>query len=276
MSMFCYQCQETAKNTGCTVKGVCGKTDDLAAMQDLLIYVLKGISIYSMEARKKGLEKGDVSKFIFDSLFMTITNANFDKQRFIDKITEGLLLRNSIEKMMQEREIVLNKSNLHNSATWNPSSTNEYEEKARNVGVLSTENEDVRSLRELVIYGLKGMAAYAEHAANLGYTDKEVIEFMEKGLVATTNDNLSIEELVALVIECGEKGVKVMALLDKANTTTYGNPEITKVNIGVKDNPSILISGHDLKDMEELLEQTEGTGVDVYTHSEMLPAHYYP
>jgi len=276
MSMFCFQCQETAKGTGCTLSGVCGKKEDVANLQDVLIYVLKGLSVYAEEARKHGVEKEEVNKFIFDGLFMTITNANFDKQRFVKRIAEGIALRNKFAGELQNKGISILKESLHHAATWNPISEKEYEEKAHEVGVLSTENEDVRSLRELLVYGIKGMAAYAEHAYNLGYSDKDVFAFMQKGLAATTNDKLSADELIALVMECGAKGVSVMALLDKANTSTYGNPEITKVNIGVKNNPGILISGHDLKDMEVLLEQTDGTGVDIYTHSEMLPAHYYP
>ncbi|MBN1639267.1 MAG: hypothetical protein JW866_09880, partial [Ignavibacteriales bacterium] len=228
MSMFCFQCQETAKNIGCTIKGVCGKTEDVAQMQDLLVYVLKGISIYSSEAQKHNVEMEDVSKFIFDSMFMTITNANFDKQRFIEKVMEGIALRKSIENKFQVKGLSIDKNKLHHSATWDPTSENEFEEKAKTVGVLATENEDVRSLRELITYGLKGVAAYAEHAGNLGYSDKEIIDFMQEGLAATTDDNLSVDELVSLVMKCGETGVKVMALLDKANTTTYGNPEITK------------------------------------------------
>ncbi|MDD3876248.1 MAG: hydroxylamine reductase [Bacteroidales bacterium] len=274
--MFCFQCQETAKGVGCTIAGVCGKKEDLAQMQDVLIYVLKGLSIYAIEARKHGKENDVVNKFVFDGLFMTITNANFDKARFVEKISEGIKLRQDIEVDLDKAGIKIDKSKLHHSALWNPMSTKEYELMAPSVGVLSTNNEDIRSLRELLVYGIKGMAAYAEHAFNLGYTDNNLFKFMQEGLAATTNNNLTAEELVALVLECGSKGVSVMALLDKANTSTYGNPEISKVNIGVKGNPGILISGHDLKDMEELLKQTENSGVDIYTHSEMLPAHYYP
>lgn len=276
MSMFCFQCQETAKGTGCTLAGVCGKKEDVAQMQDVLIYIMKGLSVYATEGRKKGIENEEVNKFIFDGLFMTITNANFHKQRFYDKIAAGINLRQGFAKELKEKGVILSVEQLHPSATWTPASIAEYEEMAPKVGVLSTKDDDVRSLRELVIYGIKGMAAYAEHAYNLGYSDKEVFAFMQKGLAATIDDTLSAEQLVNLVMECGAHGVKVMALLDKANTATYGNPEVTKVNIGVSNKPGILISGHDLKDMEQLLAQTEGTGVDVYTHSEMLPAHYYP
>ena len=274
MGMFCYQCQEASKGTGCTVRGVCGKTDDVANMQDLLIYVLKGISIYSTRARELGVENEEVNKFVVNGLFMTITNANFDKARFIETITKALELREVIKAELVNAGGVID-GNLPECATWT-GTTEEFESKSMNVGVLKTENEDVRSLRELVIYGIKGMAAYAEHAYNLGYENNDIYAFMQKGLAQTTNDSLSVDELVALVLECGKYGVDAMALLDEANTTTYGNPEITKVNIGVRNNPGILISGHDLKDMEELLKQTEGTGVDVYTHSEMLPANYYP
>ena len=274
MSMFCYQCQEASKGTGCTVRGVCGKTDDLANMQDLLMYVLKGISIYSTRARELGVENAEVNKFVVDGLFMTITNANFDKARFIERITKALELRAVIKTELVNAGGVI-ESNLPECATWT-GTAEEFESKSMNVGILKTENEDVRSLRELVVYGIKGMAAYAEHAYNLGYEKTDLYAFMQKGLAQTTNDSLTADELVALVLECGKYGVDAMALLDEANTTTYGNPELTKVNIGVRNNPAILISGHDLKDMEELLKQTEGTGVDVYTHSEMLPANYYP
>ena len=275
MSMFCFQCQETAKGTGCTVKGVCGKTDDVAQMQDLLIYVLKGISILAIEGRKVKIENEKVNRFITDSLFMTITNANFDKQRFISQIVKGLEFRGSLQKELENSGAKISLRELHDAATW-IASPDEFPIKAATIGVQSTTNEDVRSLRELLVYGIKGIAAYAEHARNLGFEENGLYEFMQKGLAATTNDNLSADELVGLVMECGKYGVDVMALLDKANTTTYGNPEITKVNIGVRNNPGILISGHDLRDLEDLLKQTEGTGVDVYTHSEMLPAHYYP
>ena len=269
MSMFCFQCQETAQNKGCTVKGVCGKTPDVANLQDLLIYLLKGISRYTVEMRKKGIEvPADTNHFIMESLFMTITNANFDKDRFVTRIKEAFVLRDTLA-------VATGITADCECMTWKGNTVEEMEAKATTVGVLATENEDVRSLRELLIYGLKGMAAYAEHAVNLGFDDADIHAFMQEALVATTKE-LSADELTALVLKCGEYGVKTMALLDKANTSTYGNPEITKVNIGVRSNPAILISGHDLRDIQDLLEQTEGTGVDVYTHSEMLPAHYYP
>ncbi|WP_280748164.1 hydroxylamine reductase [Parabacteroides sp. PF5-9] len=268
--MFCYQCQETAMNKGCTIKGVCGKTSDVANLQDLLIFLLKGISHYTVELRKKGVEvSAQTNHFVMESLFMTITNANFDKERFVKRIHEAIALR---DKLATEAGNVTTDCDC---TTWKGNSLEEMETKAATVGVLKTENEDVRSLRELLTYGLKGMAAYAEHAVNLGFDDENIHVFMQEALVATTQE-LSADELTALVLKCGEYGVKTMALLDKANTSTYGNPEITKVNIGVRNNPAILISGHDLRDMQDLLEQTAGTGVDVYTHSEMLPAHYYP
>ena len=271
--MFCYQCQEAAKGSGCEVKGVCGKTPEVSALQDLLIYQLKGLSHYTTALRLLGIENEAANLFITDSLFMTITNANFDYERFVNRIREGFKLRSQLKATLLENKVELEKTEL---LTWTAFTAAEMELIAERVGVLSTENEDVRSLRELTIYGLKGMAAYVEHAQNLGYNDNEVHAFIQKALVATTNDALTADELTALVLETGKWGVTVMALLDKANTSTYGNPEITKVNLGVRNNPGILISGHDLKDMEELLKQTEGTGVDVYTHSEMLPANYYP
>ncbi len=275
MSMFCFQCQETAKGTGCTVRGVCGKTDDVARMQDLLVFVTKGISILGTIGRNERFSSGKVDRFVQEALFTTITNANFDKAKIISKIQEGIAIREELRNELKKHGIAIPEK-LHSSSSWTPSSESDMEAKAVLIGVLSTENEDIRSLRELVIYGVKGMAAYAEHASNLGYSNDDVDGFIQKALAATTDDSLSADELVKLVLETGKHGVDVMALLDKANTTTYGNPEITKVNIGVRNNPAILISGHDMKDMEELLRQTEGTGVDVYTHSEMLPANYYP
>ncbi len=273
--MFCYQCQETAKNTGCTVKGVCGKTADVANLQDLLMFLCKGISHYTVRLREKGIEIAEINKFITDSLFMTITNANFDKSRFIARILMAYEMRNAAkERLIGSGGRV--DDITYDGALWVGETEDEMAEKASETGILHTENEDVRSLRELTIYGLKGMAAYGEHAYNLGYESNDIYAFMQRALVATTDDALPLEALIALVLETGKYGVQVMALLDKANTSNYGNPEITKVNLGVRNNPGILISGHDMKDMEELLKQTEGTGVDVYTHSEMLPANYYP
>lgn len=274
MSMFCFQCQEAAQGKGCSMRGVCGKTADVANLQDLLIYTLKGIAAYNLAARAAGINNAAADAFIMESLFATITNANFTKADFIARIKRGLELREQIKNELAAAGKAATVA--HDSATWSASSDAEFEAKALRVGVLATENEDVRSLRELLTYGLKGMAAYAEHAYTLGYAQDEIFAFTDKALVATTDDNLSADELVALVMECGKFGVDVMALLDKANTATYGNPEITKVNLGVRANPAILISGHDLKDLEELLIQTQNSGVDVYTHGEMLPAHYYP
>lgn len=275
MGMFCFQCQETAKGTGCTVRGVCGKPDDVAKMQDLLIYVLKGISVYSVEARKLGVMDEETDKFIMESLFSTITNVNFDKQAFVERVKQALVLREKMKETLVKAGGKL-EAGLPDAALWTGTTEAEFDRKAETVGVLATENEDIRSLRQLITYGLKGISAYAKHAYVLGYQDEEVMGFMQKALAATLDDTLGADELVALTMETGKNGVTVMALLDQANTTTYGHPEITKVNIGVRNNPGILISGHDLKDLEELLQQTEGTGVDVYTHSEMLPAHYYP
>lgn len=271
--MFCYQCQEAAKGSGCEVKGVCGKTPEVSALQDLLIYQIKGLSHYTTALRLLEIENDAANTFITDSLFMTITNANFDYERFVTRIREGFKLRSELKAILHENKIELPHNEL---LSWTAITAQEMESIAHHVGVLATVNEDIRSLRELVIYGLKGMAAYLEHASNLGSFDNEAHAFTQRALVATTNDSLTADELTALVLETGKMGVQVMALLDKANTTSYGNPEITKVNLGVRNNPGILISGHDLKDMEELLKQTEGTGVDVYTHSEMLPANYYP
>lgn len=272
--MFCFQCQEAAKGIGCTIKGVCGKTSDVANLQDTLLFVLKGISWYNEKLRVQKLNPAKVDKFVFDGLFSTITNANFDKESFSKRIIKALQLRSELHSRCLAANIRLPK-NHPDFAAWKGSTVEEFENKAKEVGILSTENEDIRSLRELVIYGVKGLAAYAEHAWNLGKSNDDIFAFMQRALVATTED-LAVDELVTLTLETGKYGVEVMALLDAANTETYGNPEATKVNIGVRNNPAILISGHDLKDMEDLLQQTEGTGVDVYTHSEMLPAHYYP
>lgn len=275
MSMFCFQCQETAKGTGCTIAGVCGKTEKVANMQDLLVFVVKGMSFYTTRLRELGIENDVANKFIIDSLFMTITNANFDQERFVNRIREGLKLREVLKKTLIKAGGKVPAA-PDESATWTGETVEEFEAKNVSIGVLSTKNEDIRSLRQLVTYGLKGMAAYTEHAYNLGFEDKSIYKFIQDSLVATTDGSLGADQLVALVLETGRFGVTAMALLDKANTTKYGNPEITKVNIGVRNNPGILISGHDLRDMEDLLKQTDGTGVDVYTHSEMLPANYYP
>jgi hydroxylamine reductase len=267
--MFCYQCQETAKNTGCTIKGVCGKTEEVANMQDLLIYVCKGLSYIAIEARKQGIETNQESKFIANALFMTITNANFDNDSIIGAINDCLKFRDNLKSKI--------KVNIaHDSVQWTGTSIIDFENKATQIGVLSTDsNEDIRSLKQYVTYGLKGMAAYAEHAFNLGFKQDDIFEFIQEGLVMTTKDQ-DINSMLDWTMRTGEYGVKVMALLDKANTTTYGNPEISKVKIGAGKNPGILVSGHDLNDLEQLLIQTEGKGINIYTHSEMLPAHAYP
>lgn len=268
--MFCFQCQETAGCTGCTNSGVCGKKPEVAAMQDLLIYVTKGLSAVTTELRKEGKEiQDEIDHLVVMNLFTTITNVNFDRESITERITETLDIK---EKLLTE---TANREQLPQAAVWNGTET-EFDKKAAEVGILSTENEDIRSLRELITYGLKGLAAYEKHAFALLHNDKELDAFLQRALAATLDDSLTAEDLTALTLETGKYGVQVMALLDKANTETYGNPEITKVNIGVRNNPGILISGHDLRDLEMLLEQTQGTGVDVYTHSEMLPAHYYP
>jgi hydroxylamine reductase len=275
MSMFCYQCQETAKGTGCTIRGVCGKDDEVAAIQDLLVYVTKGVSILATIASENHYSSAKVDRFVLEALFTTITNANFNKEVIVQKVWQGISVREELRKEMIDKGINI-PAVLHSSTYWTPSSVEDMEAKAALIGVLSTSDEDVRSLRELIIYGVKGIAAYAEHADNQGYTAENVNSFIQRALAATTDDSLSVAELTSLVLETGKHGVDVMALLDKANTTSYGNPEITEVNIGVGNKPGILISGHDLRDMEDLLRQTEGTGIDVYTHSEMLPANYYP
>ena len=268
--MFCFQCQETAGCSGCTVSGVCGKKPDVAAMQDLLVYVTKGISAVTTQLRSEEKEIDDnVNHQIIVNLFTTITNANFDKESIITRIKETLEIKEELLKKVENRD------GVPEAAFWN-GTEDTFEDKASHVGILATENEDIRSLRELITYGLKGLAAYAKHAAALAHTDEEIDAFLQKALAVTTDDALSAEELIALTLETGNFGVRVMELLDKANTAAYGNPEITKVNIGVGKNPGILVSGHDLHDLEMLLEQTQGTGVDIYTHSEMLPAHYYP
>ncbi len=274
--MFCYQCQETAKETGCTTRGVCGKTDDVANIQDLLIYVVKGLAVYHNKAREHNLAERTIDRFIVESLFTTITNANFNHDVFVERVRKGIEMRRQIAEKLKDAGVAINESSLSDCARWEGHTVEEITNHAPHIGVLSTKDENIRSMRELIVYGLKGIAAYAEHAMNLGYEDDEIYSFMQKALEVTLDDGLNLEGLVKWVLETGSCGVKVMALLDKANTSTYGHPEFTKVNIGVGKNPGILISGHDLKDMEELLQQTEGTGIDVYTHSEMLPAHYYP
>lgn len=269
--MFCFQCQETAGNKGCMFGGVCGKKPETANLQDLLIYVTKGLSEITTRLRSEGKEiPAAIDRLITTNLFMTITNANFDDDRFIDRINETLSSRDELFEQLHDD------TGLSDAASWQYRTAEERTLKADKVGVLDTRNEDLLSLRELTLYGLKGMAAYNKHANVLGYADTAIDAFLQKALAKTLDDSLSTDDLISLVLETGSFGVKVMALLDTANTSTYGNPEITKVELGVRNNPAILISGHDLRDLEMLLEQTANTGVDVYTHSEMLPAHYYP
>jgi len=277
--MFCFQCQETAKNQGCTIKGVCGKPEKTANLQDLLIHVLKGIAVYGNKLKEFNVLDKETSRFTAKALFSTITNTGWDDDRFVAMIREGLKrrdqLRDKFLSVYQEKNGNEFAEALPDAATWFSDNPAEFAEKAKSVGVLATENEDVRSLRELLIIGLKGVAAYADHAAILGFEQDDIYQFIMEAMASTTKD-LSVDEMVGLVMKAGETAVNTMALLDKANTTTYGHPEITEVNIGVRGNPGILISGHDLKDMEELLKQTAGTGIDVYTHGEMLPANCYP
>ena len=281
--MFCYQCQETAKGTGCTTLGVCGKTSETSGLQDLLLYTEKGVAAYSTIFRKEGkakeLIKNKVNRYLINSLFITITNANFDDAAISDEIKAGLKLREELKALATDEEKKEAEKYGADLVNWYYESDEDlikFSENQSVVGVLRTENEDVRSLRELVMYGLKGMAAYAEHAFNLGKTNEEIFAFIEKALLGTMDNNLTVDELVALVMETGEYGVKVMALLDEANTSALGRPEITKVKIGAGKRPGILISGHDLWDLKQLLEQSKDSGVDIYTHSEMLPGHGYP
>jgi len=269
MGMFCFQCQETAGGKGCNIRGVCGKTETVAKLQDLLIYTLKGISEIVVKSKIDITGIKNINHEVLSSLFMTITNANFDEDSLVKQITKMISRR---EELRKTTGIDI----LQDASTFVVASKEDMLEKASSIGVLSCENEDVRSLREMITYGLKGMAAYTEHAKNLGFENIEINTFIYEALAALLDDSKTADDLVALTLKTGEYGVKAMALLDNANTTRFGNPEITEVNIGVRKNPAILISGHDLTDLEQLLEQTKGTGVDVYTHSEMLPAHYYP
>ncbi|MEW6534157.1 MAG: hydroxylamine reductase [Candidatus Auribacterota bacterium] len=273
MGMFCYQCQETAMNKGCTVRGVCGKNEEVAKLQDLLIFILKGISFWGVQARKNGKEDKNANLFVAQGLFSTITNANFDPDAFIDFIKTALETRESLKKLAGKTA-----GAVPDAAQWTPSNLSKETllKKAESVGVLSQDNEDVRSLRELLIYGIKGMAAYTDHAYVLDFEDNDILAFMQEGLAATLDDSLSADALVGLVLKCGEYSVKAMALLDKANTETFGKPEITTVSTGLKKGPGILVSGHDLRDLRDLLDQTQGKGINVYTHGEMLPANAYP
>ncbi|UCZ53475.1 hydroxylamine reductase [Bacillus shivajii] len=276
MSMFCNQCQEAMKNIGCNLDvGVCGKPSELSNLMDLLIFTLKGVSEYNQQARKAGINRPETDRLIIEGLFTTITNANFDDDMIADRIEKALVEREVIKAELK-KEGTLEES-FKDFAVWTGNRSDfKAKSEEKYVGILGTDNEDIRSLRSLVLFGLKGMAAYAEHADNLGHRNDEVFDFIEKALIATEDDSMTADDLTNLVMETGKFGVDVMALLDQANTSTYGHPEMTEVEIGVRNNPAILVSGHDLKDFEELLEQTKGTGVDVYTHSEMLPANYYP
>lgn len=273
MSMFCYQCQETALNTGCTRAGVCGKPSEIANLQDLLLFVTKGVSFYNLKAREHGVKNEQAVLFPVESLFITLTNVNFSRAAIVEQIKAGLRIKDALQIQLKYAGVTV--EDAPEAATWS-GTPEEFDAKGAEVGVLATDNEDIRCLRQLITYGVKGMSAYYHHADVLGVKDEEIVLFIQKALVATLDDNLSADELVALVMETGKYGVNALALLDKANTETYGNPELSTVNIGVKQNPGILISGHDYKDLEELLNQTAGTGIDVYTHGEMLPAHYYP
>lgn len=269
MSMFCYQCQETLKNSGCVKRGVCGKEEPTANMQDLLVHTLKGIALHAREAQRQGVEvPSPIGRFVVEALFTTITNVDFDTNHVAKIVEQSLVVRD------QAKALHKGEGPQHDAATWT-GTPDAFPGKAASIGVLATENEDVRSLRELLIYGLKGIAAYADHAAVLGHEDPTIYAFVIEALASTTQD-LSSDELVNMVMKAGESAVAVMALLDKANTSAYGKPEMTQVNLGVRDRPGILISGHDLKDLEELLEQSKDAGVDIYTHGEMLPAHAYP
>ena len=281
--MFCYQCQETAKGTGCTTIGVCGKDAETSGLQDLLIHTDKGVAAYSSVLRKNGKAKelieGKVNRYLVNSLFITITNANFDDDAILDEIKAGLKLREELKALATDEEKKEAEKYGADLVNWYYESNEDlikFSENQSVVGVLRTENEDVRSLRELIVYGLKGLAAYAEHAFNLGKTSEEIFAFVEEALLGTMDDSLTAEQLVALTMKTGEYGVKVMALLDEANTSVLGTPEITKVKIGAGKRPGILISGHDLWDLKQLLEQSKDSGVDIYTHSEMLPGHGYP
>lgn len=271
--MYCYQCQEAAGGTACTKSGVCGKPADVADLQDLLVYALAGVSVYAAALNGKNDRTPAADTSVVEGLFATITNVNFDRNAFVERIFAALTVRDELRSQWLAAGF---SQPLPDAALWNAGSETDLVDKARRVGVLRTENEDVRSLRELLVYGVKGMAAYAHHAARLGAEDRAVYAFMHRALASTLDDTLGADELVALVLECGKHGVNVMALLDRANTGAFGAPEITKVSLGVGANPGILVSGHDLRDLEELLVQTQGAGVDVYTHGEMLPAHYYP
>jgi len=274
--MFCFQCQEALGNKGCTKIGVCGKPPLVANLQDLLIYSLKGISWLNLKARENGINEETTDRFLLEGLFSTVTNVNFDQEFFLGRIREAVALREKLKSRLQSAGFRPEELDRHPAVSWTYQTDEDLINLSTTVGVLSTKDEDVRALRELITYGVKGIAAYAYHAYQLGFKDDGIYHFMEKALASTLDDSLNVDQLTSLVLETGKYGVETMALLDRANTSTYGHPEITRVDIGVRNNPGILISGHDLKDLEQLLEQTAGTGVDVYTHGEMLPAQYYP
>ncbi|MGM0446051.1 MAG: hydroxylamine reductase [Bacillota bacterium] len=273
--MFCYQCQEAGGQKGCITQGICGKEEDTANLQDLLIYVLKGISVYLKELKNNNIKTPEIDYYIIDSLFSTITNSNFDNKMLLNKIKDGLKYKDNCWNQIQKNNIKLEENHFE-AAAWNEKNEDEFFNKAKKVGVLTEMDENIRSLKEIITYGLKGIAAYTEHAYHLGYKNKEIFDFIPNTLNEITKDNLSQEKLLELVLKTGEIGVKAMQLLDKANTESFGNPEISEVNLGTNDRPGILISGHDLKDMEELLIQTKDSGIDIYTHGEMMPANYYP
>jgi len=279
--MFCYQCQETARNQGCTVKGVCGKTDDVAKLQDLLLYITKGVAVWSSKAREYGIAREEADAFMLEALFTTVTNVNFDPERIYQLIKYGLQIRELVKAEFMAAYQHKNKKNysepIPEQGSWDSTAgIGEFIAKGATVGVLACQHEDLRSLREILLYGVKGMAAYAQHASILGYRQEEIIRFIEKALVATMDDTLAQGDLLALILEAGKVSVTTLALLDNANTTSYGIPVVTEVFTGTVAGPGILVSGHDLKDLAELLAQTEQTGVNVYTHGEMLPAHAYP
>nr|WP_218915815.1 hydroxylamine reductase [Spirochaeta thermophila] len=271
--MFCFQCQEAARGTGCEIRGVCGKTDEVSNLQDVLIHVLKGVAFYHRAAREAGIESQKAEDLIIEGLFTTVTNVNFDPDDFVKRIHQALHVRETLRKSLHESGIRLQEPDF---ARWHEGSPTEWKRKGYTWGPRRTEDPDVRSLKELLLYGIKGMAAYTHHAAVLGYRDERIISFIERALLATEDTTLSPNELIDMVMECGRTGLLAMELLDEANTSTYGNPEVSTVNLGVRNRPGILVSGHDLKDLEDLLEQSKDAGIDIYTHGEMLPAHYYP
>ncbi|ADN02950.1 hydroxylamine reductase [Spirochaeta thermophila DSM 6192] len=271
--MFCFQCQEAARGTGCEIRGVCGKTGEVSNLQDTLVHVLKGLAFYHRTAMEAGIDDREAERIIIEGLFTTVTNVNFDPDDFVRRIQEALQVRESLRKRLHEAGVQMKEPDF---ARWHEGGPADWKREGYKLGPRRTEDPDVRSLKELLLYGLKGMAAYTHHAAVLGYRDERIISFIDEALIATEDTTRSAGELIDLVMECGRTGVLAMELLDKANTSTYGNPEVSTVNLGVRNRPGILVSGHDLKDLEDLLEQTKDAGIDIYTHGEMLPAHYYP